>query len=637
MSYWPSYASIPDRCRAAYLQWLAAGRRSRGAYIGYVFLFFYGLERRVLHDRFYSQLAQAESRAILAEVEALLEVYGGNSSFKRYATSFLEIGRALDPETRLEVLTPPEEKVGWETPSTVKLALGRYAASGLPLPAEWALSWVLTSGSFPLRTPAQRCRNEFRELFRLRYQEQFGDGMKLKQVKTRLVLEYQPASMSFGGPIELSVGDLPDVTRSTATLTRLVSLAEAASQELDAFSRWVGRTQDYSSPSALALLPPILSNLRGGEEVQAFTGWLEQQFGNEEVALVLVADLLENFSAQQTGAVNLRDLKLLGAFLASRGIGLEPDPMLDGSSLAKSKRAALFRLETDKVEEPGTAFRMATLLLHLAAFVAAADGEVSASEERHLAEHLERALHLSPAERKRLRARLRWLVGEPPTLAGVKKRSEGMSQVDRNGLGSFLLSVAGADGRLSGEELKVLAKVYLLLGLDPQTIYSDVHGLMSAQAPPATEPVTSRLGTAGTSGFRIPGPPPDELASGVRLDLGKVQAKLAESERVAELLSEIFVEEEMAEPPAPLLRVAPPDDFGIPGLDSLHSALLLHLSMSTSWDRAEVERFSTSLGLFPDGALEVINEVAFSRCGSPVIEGDEVLEVEEQVLREMLT
>ena len=46
MGYWPSYSEISPQAHAAYLSWLAGGRSDPGAYIGYVFLFFYGLERR---------------------------------------------------------------------------------------------------------------------------------------------------------------------------------------------------------------------------------------------------------------------------------------------------------------------------------------------------------------------------------------------------------------------------------------------------------------------------------------------------------------------------------------------------------------------------------------------------------------
>ncbi|MDT9702706.1 TerB N-terminal domain-containing protein, partial [Streptomyces sp. P17] len=48
--YWPSYSEITPRARRAYLSWLADGRRDPEADIGYVFLFFYGLERRAIAE-----------------------------------------------------------------------------------------------------------------------------------------------------------------------------------------------------------------------------------------------------------------------------------------------------------------------------------------------------------------------------------------------------------------------------------------------------------------------------------------------------------------------------------------------------------------------------------------------------------
>jgi hypothetical protein len=211
-----------------------------------------------------------------------------------------------------------------------------------------------------------------------------------------------------------------------------------------------------------------------------------------------------------------------------------------------------------------------------------------------------------------------------------------LSEDDRRELGAFLISVAGADGRLDATELKVLTKVYAMLGLDPQVIYSEVHQLMSAAAPTAVEPVTVLPKPEWRDGHRIPGPPAGSEGSGVQLDLSKVRAKLAETERVADLLGEIFVEEETVprapRPPA----AAAQDDFTLPGLDSLHSALLLRLAGSPSWERVQVERLAGALGLLPDGALEVINEAAFEACGAPLLEGDERIEIDNEVLQEML-
>lgn len=75
MAYWPSYSEITPQARAGYLQWLAGGRRDPNTGIGHVFLFFYGLEHRL-----FTEGAWQDAPVLLAEVEALLAVYGGQSS-----------------------------------------------------------------------------------------------------------------------------------------------------------------------------------------------------------------------------------------------------------------------------------------------------------------------------------------------------------------------------------------------------------------------------------------------------------------------------------------------------------------------------------------------------------------------------
>src|SRR3546814_10354109 len=63
----------------------------RSADIGYVFLFFYGLERRVLVDADIDQAARGERATIAAEIRRLLSVYGGTSgSFRGYAAGLLD-------------------------------------------------------------------------------------------------------------------------------------------------------------------------------------------------------------------------------------------------------------------------------------------------------------------------------------------------------------------------------------------------------------------------------------------------------------------------------------------------------------------------------------------------------------------
>ena len=194
MGYWPSYSSIPPDCRAAYLHWLLDGRRAPGAHIGYVFLYFYGLERRLLVDSQRSPAARAEHPTLVREVERLLRIYGANGSFSGYAGNLLRFLSLSGGPRRYLSAPPPARQEAWELPFEVRLGLGQLAADARPVPAAWALAWVRMHPAAWLRTPATRCPDEFDELFTRRYREHFGDGMMLDRGGPLLQAAYRPAS-----------------------------------------------------------------------------------------------------------------------------------------------------------------------------------------------------------------------------------------------------------------------------------------------------------------------------------------------------------------------------------------------------------------------------------------------------------
>jgi len=87
MGYWPSYSHISPESRAAYIEWLASKRSDPETYIGYIFLYFYGIERRLLVDDKNGQVSEDERNSLVQELKRLKNVYGGNRSFNGYITS----------------------------------------------------------------------------------------------------------------------------------------------------------------------------------------------------------------------------------------------------------------------------------------------------------------------------------------------------------------------------------------------------------------------------------------------------------------------------------------------------------------------------------------------------------------------
>lgn len=90
MPLYPSYENISDEQRGEYLRWLASDRTEADD-IGYVFMYFYGIERRLLIDTAKpGEVTDEEKEAITDEIIRLVKCFKHRSrSFYNYATLLL--------------------------------------------------------------------------------------------------------------------------------------------------------------------------------------------------------------------------------------------------------------------------------------------------------------------------------------------------------------------------------------------------------------------------------------------------------------------------------------------------------------------------------------------------------------------
>jgi len=256
--YWPNYSECTPDARRAYLQWLADGRRAPEANVGYVFLFFYGLERRVLVDAVADSAAKLDIPAIKQEVRRLLAIYSENGSFRRYASQFLGYAEAEAIDPAIYKQSPPAPDGPYELPMRLRIGLGQLAVDQQPIPASWAHAWALVDPNIVRRTAIGRCPEMFEALFKAKYAEAHGDGLRLPVNRTKLKLVYQPASATLRGrDITRSIGDLPDVSALSAPVKKLQELVNSCTDLLDPYSRFIGRNPDRKdSLEGVLLLPP---------------------------------------------------------------------------------------------------------------------------------------------------------------------------------------------------------------------------------------------------------------------------------------------------------------------------------------------------------------------------------------------
>ena len=160
-----------------------AGRwtHDREVPIEFVFLFFYGLERRLLTD----DCPEEEAVELVAEIERLQKIYSRNHAFANYSFRLLDFLRAKELAPFCididQYAAPPVRRLRDQTyASMLRVGLGQCAADGMEVPASWALAWAESHPGYRERTAAGRCRQEFGDLFRAEYQAQFPYGFRLK-------------------------------------------------------------------------------------------------------------------------------------------------------------------------------------------------------------------------------------------------------------------------------------------------------------------------------------------------------------------------------------------------------------------------------------------------------------------------
>jgi len=618
--YWPSYSEISPPARRAYLNWLADGRKDPEADIGYVFLFFYGLERRAILDGPKDEKAQADWPVIATELRRLLAIYGKSNSFRRYASELLSWVELGTYSSKLYQQPIPEFARSFELPLYLRLALGQTALEAAPVPASLALAWARLDPNIYLRTPAIRCAEQFSKLFEMKYSQAFGAGLVLPKNKTKLKFVYRPASAGFQGydEIKLTFGETPDVAVLTAPVTKIQQVVEAATKELEAFSRYVGRNPEgATSLDGLLQLPATL----WPESAQKLMRDLHARMANGMVVFPF-QELLTMLEAK--GTVTKDKVMGLARALESMNIAMEPDVLSGAKTPKPDETVVLFSVQPgEAVNRTTPAYQAACLTLQLANAVALADGEMGAAEMRQLRTQIEGWTHLTPAHQQRLRSHMRLLMAEPVSLTVLKKKLDPLEASAKDAIAKFMAVVAQSDGTVSPAELKMLEKVYKALGVDPKKVFTDVHAV-------AADGGSRAASTAGSSAVAKPATP------GFQLDPVRIAALQKDTDKVSVLLANIFKEEAPA--PAPEVDVEPEEvesKQGLLGLDVAHGSFARVLLSRPEWSREDLLDVASDLDLMLDGALEHINEACFDAHDMPLTEGENPIVVNRDVLEKV--
>jgi hypothetical protein len=605
LDYWPNYAELQPQARRAYLEWLAAGRRDPTTPVGYVFIFFYGLERRLIAEK-----SKADAPAILHELGELLTVYGYNHSFQRYCKALIEAAEVILEMTPTTPKATPDLRLGWEIPIGVRVHLGKKVRDGSPIDAEDALCWTLSHPQLSTKTAVTRCFDEFHALWHYRFRERFPGGIKVRQPKARIQFNYRAASSEFYA--NATIDDLPDIGAISGPISKFDALLSSCAEELDPLSRFLGRRPDErKSVLAASLCPAPVRNQNSESGFAKARAALVAAIGSGgfgQLAVAAVLDTLLQGSAAVDAEARKTYLKRLADILDAMRIGFEPDKRFGPPvPLADATMLCLFEMrgETQPIESRAN-YHSARTMVEVAVLAARADEVVVQAELQSIVTDLATVAGLNDVDQQRLHAHTLALVANPPKLRASTKRLLELPDSEKQLVLTSVVNAIVADQRVTPAEVRFLEGLYKALGMPQDEVYTRLHAGGSAVVP------QSERSASG----------PSRRQAGA-IDSDRLARIRQETSAVSTMLASIFREEE---PEALAAEVANPATakHAFPGLDAAHTFILLRLT-AEPFEADAFEALCRENRLLPGGAIETINDWAFDTLDDVAVEDDDVI------------
>ncbi|MEI6178298.1 MAG: TerB N-terminal domain-containing protein, partial [Verrucomicrobiota bacterium] len=508
LPYYPCYENLNSNQRANYLDWLERGRRDKipeSLPAGYLFLFFYGIERRVL-------LEGDRDPALWNEILDLLHTYGLTSksrSVASYFGDFLHFSAYAMGPARYSDVCPTLLEVQGKSLSETALTLALANLFRIGQPMDWSLAHLVAMNLEDSRRSVvtERTGEEFKSMFRMRFEDAYPGGLSLKASKREKHVRYRNGNNTIAGGTNASAPGLllavPGVMGITNQFKLLSSIWNQCIEDLSGYSRAVTRIASAKSVSnqdrmkAYLALPQEIRKEHRHPLAQEFHLALSTCPNRDGISFAPVTALAGLLGFAERPTLTPVQSNEVADLLETLGYTVAPHPRLLNLPLAWTQEIGVAKctaFSTDDVRLGGL-----LRLQFLAVLVAAADGVV---DENELVVFRQATSVDEEFDRIQIAATEAVLLRDTQIAAKhLPKITKSVPQADRIGVFRLLTHIAGCDDVISSDENRILRKIARAFELGD----SALDDVLTEDA--AFRTVTVVRGRAATPGESIPGPP----------------------------------------------------------------------------------------------------------------------------------
>jgi uncharacterized tellurite resistance protein B-like protein len=640
LGYWPRYRDMTPIQRGNYLHWLATGKQGQLQDIGYAFVYFYGLERRVLIDG-------KDIDLIIPEVVRLLHCYPESRSFNGYLSRFIAFAAA---RTGIKSMTNEDFRICFDQAllksypeDLLAVILCWYYLHNLPLPSHWAFEVARQDIRIKRSVVVDRAPDQFVSLFMQKYREQFGQGMMLKVSDRERLVGYHPASPSL---LELGYSSdalapvrIPNVLGIQSQFKPLIQIWSNCIEELRAYSRAVSKGADITTREAYEALPPALRKDVDHPDAARWEAVVTTYASDDGFSITPLEKIAGIQGYEKRDRLTSTQSKALAQTAEDIGLAIVPDARLTSRAYAWSDEVVLFRPEGGAALKQENGYRAAACMLELGMVIAGADGEVDPEELDQIEQFLDDQFRLSSDESKCLKAYGRLLSKKPPSISSLSKSLRAALTSDQRAMiGKYLVGVAAANGIIDRKEIALLKSIYKALDID-----TSLDVLLTELLQSSSQPVEVQMGRhEARPGEAIP--PRESLPADKPVDitinseaLKRIMAETAEvSHIIGQALCETEIELEssntFAKEDAPVTPevIIPAMDSNLPfsneqlaALDTRYYVPLAEILKEQAWSSEDLTQLAKRHQLMRSGMLDTINSWAYEALGDEILVEDD--------------
>lgn len=597
LGYWPNYSNLNSIQKGKFIKWLATGKNDPNIDLGYVYIYYYGLEYRALVEK-------QDIKIILFEIIDLVSKYDR----LRYGfdlIAYLILKNDFNDEEKAKILQFIENNSQHYLYNECTNAIIKKLS-----PNNFEEKLKFSSYQFMTGNDSYALSDRKTELLNFYFNEMVKNIPVLEQYTTRQQRYSYYIAMGYGYHNDNQVSYecmIPSSKvkqiwnkgrKSLKTLKYMIKKFDNSGNELTDIEKYI-------------YLP---ENIR--KDITALNGIVQLEDGS----IKTISELIKSFNLLVSENITQRQSEFIAEACEAFGYCIEPDARHIQKAYKKDSKVIIFEKKFKTIDVNLQTYTVPSILLDLGFKIALEDEELLEVETEYIMNFIFGKFPLNQVERQRLqyRAKLIKETTETGTTDLIKKLLEKSTSDNLDMICKFLVSVAAADGIIKSKEFSLLKKCFSQLGLAEEYLNNLLSELSISDDPI----IVQKASEPKKKGSKIPRPdiePKEEIK--FVLNKEKVSNILIDTSQVQKTLNEIFTDEIAQYPQEE--NVGEIDAEIECKLEPTYFNILKILVEKQQWSNRELMTLVQNVGLMLNSTIDKINEWSDEEYGDFLIEEDD--------------